>query len=350
MVIWGYYDKALESLGYVGVDGISIHRLLKLCSGWITCSGLDRKEELLVLLCYYIYSQGKYDDAILSYLVKYYKGSIVEMLALWQSAKEFDIDSRDLEERLLTGILFTESNHKENFAVFMNYYNNVTNHLIVKSFLTYYAYKYLVHDLNIDYELFPIIRRELNYEENDICMLAWLKHKASTMEFAENELSFIAYNIDRLDRLAIILPFFKNYGDVVKLPKRIAERCYVEYKTNPKRQVFLHYRLLKNSNSEEFITECMTNVFLGIHVKEFVLFYNEELQYYVTEELENEVSRTDIFQISYERDIQPSNSKYNRINTMLEALEAQDESSLLDMMAEYVKTEYIIRESSLPLT
>ncbi len=350
MVIWGYYDKALEALSCFGAEGISIHRLLKLCSGWITYSGLDRREELLVSLCYYIYTHGKYDDAILSYLVKYYNGPTVEMLALWQSAREFEIDSRELEERLLVGVLFTESNHEDNFAVFLNYYSNVTNHLIVKSFLTYYAYNYLVHDQGIDDRLFPIIRRELNYEENDICLLAWLKHKANTKDITENDLSFISYNIDRLDRLGIILPFIKKFGDLVKLPKRITERCYVEYKTNPKKQVFLHYRLLNNNYSEEYITERMTNVFLGIHVKEFLLFYNEELQYYVTEEMEDEVSTTESYRISSEIDVQPGNSKYNRINNMLKALEDQDDSTLLDLMAEYVEMEYIIKESSLPLT
>ena len=57
MVLRGYYDKALEALSYFGTEGISISRLLKLCSGWISYSKLDKKEELLVSLCYYIYSQ-----------------------------------------------------------------------------------------------------------------------------------------------------------------------------------------------------------------------------------------------------------------------------------------------------
>jgi hypothetical protein len=350
MVIWGYYDKALDALSNFGAEGIAIHRLLKLCSGWISNSGLDRKEDQLVSLCYYIYSQGKYDDIILNYLVKYYYGSIADMLALWQSARGFDIDTKELEERLITSMLFTESDHKEGFAVFLNYYNGVTNHLLVRAFLTYYGYRYLVHDQDIGEELFPIMRRELNYEENDICLLAWLKYNADTTDFADNELNFISYNLDRLDRMGIILPFFKKYSKVVELPKRITERCYVEYKTNPRKQVFLHYRMNKDSNGGEYETERMTNVFLGIHVKEFVLFYNEELEYYITEELEDKVRSTDRLRIKYEADDKPDNSKFGRINRMLKALDAQDESALFEMMEEYIQMEYIIRESALPLS
>lgn len=350
MVLRGYYDKALEALSYFGTEGISISRLLKLCSGWISYSKLDKKEELLVSLCYYIYSQGKYDETILNYLVKYYNGSITEMTALWQSARDFDIDSRDLEERLLSQILFTESNHNENFDIFLNYYDNVTNHQLVRAFITYYAYRYLVHSQHIDDKLFPIIRRELNYEENNLGLLAWLKHNAEATNFSENDISFISYHIDRLERLGIILPFFKDYMKHVKLPKRITDRCFVEYKTNPRKQVFIHYRLVKDNEDTEYITERMSNILLGVHVKEFMLFYNEELQYYITEESEDEVSTTKIFTIKCDlKDTIPENSKYNRINKMLKALVMQDDSTLIDMMTDYVVSEYIVDECYEPL-
>lgn len=350
MVIRGYYDKALEALRCFGVEGISIHRLLKLCSGWITYARLDKKKEPFIYLCYYVYSQGKYDETILSYLVKYYNDSTADMLALWQSALDFDIDTRILEERLLIQILFTESDHKENISLFLNYYNKVTNHLIVRAFLTYYAYKYLVKDEKIGDELFPIMRRELNYEENDICLLAWLKYNSNNTDLAENDLNFISYNIDRLDQQGIVLPFFKDYKHIIKLPRRITERYYVEYKTNPKKQVFLHYRMLNNNENGEYITERMANTFLGIHVKEFVLFYNEELQYYITEEQEDEVNTSESFVIRNKADDMLDNSKYNRINKMLIALESEDMTELLDMMEDYIETEYIIRECFVPLS
>ena len=350
MVIRGYYDKALEALCCFGTEGISIHRLLKLCSGWIIYSGLDEREELLVSLCYNIYSKGKYDEAILNYLVNYYNGSTMDMLTLWQSARDFDIDTRILEERLIAGILFTGSAHKEDFTVFLNYYSKVTNHLIVRAFLTYYAYRYLIHEEDIADELFPIMRREQNYEENDLCLLAWLKYNSNATDFTENDINFISYNIDRLDRQGIILPFYKNYQKIIKLPKQITERYYVEYKTNPKKQVFLHYRLIKNNDGGEYVTERMTNIYLGIHVKEFVLFYNEEIEYFVTEELEDQVSTTESLSIKYEEETTPDNSKYSRINKMLKVLDSQDEMALLDMMAEYVEREYIVKESSLPLS
>ena len=194
------------------------------------------------------------------------------------------------------------------------------------------------------------MRRELNYEENDICLLAWLKYNSNNTDLAENDLNFISYNIDRLDQQGIVLPFFKDYKHIIKLPRRITERYYVEYKTNPKKQVFLHYRMLNNNENGEYITERMANTFLGIHVKEFVLFYNEELQYYITEEQEDEVNTSESFVIRNKADDMLDNSKYNRINKMLIALESEDMTELLDMMEDYIETEHIIRECFVPLS
>ena len=65
----------------------------------------------------------------------------------------------------------------------------------------------------------------------------------------------------------------------------------MEYKTIPK-AVFLHYRLLRD-NYKGTCNRTNDKCLLGIHVKEFLLFYNEELQYYITEELEDEISTTE---------------------------------------------------------
>lgn len=350
MVVRGYYDKAMEALKCFGTDGISVQRLIKLCSGWIAFSGLETKEELLLYLCYYIFTQGKYDETILTYLVRFYNGSTLDMLKLWRAAKGFSLDTRSLEERILAQILFTETDNEEKFEVFLKYYTNVTNHLLVKAFLTYYSYRFLVHDQPVDEQIFPIIRRELNYEDNSITLLAWLKYNSDFTVLNDNDKAFISYHIERFERQGIILPFFKKFKNVIKLSERITDRYYLEYKAEPKKQVFLHYRMPNSTGDRQFITERMINVFMGIHVKEFLLFYNECLEYYITEETMDEASTTDLKLLCYDEDDDLNeDTKYTRINLMLKALDKQDETALLEMMEEYVISENIINECFKPL-
>ena len=190
MLIRSFYDKALESLEVFGLEGIPINRLVKLCSGWVVASGAEEKHDNMVNLCHYVFAHRKYDEAILNYLVKYYDGATREMFKLWKAAREFELNTHTLEERLLTQMLFTESYIEDSFLVFSTYYRDVTNHVLVRAFLTYFAYKFLVHNHVIDTELFPIMKRELYYEENDICLLAWLKHNSTNKKLIASELVF----------------------------------------------------------------------------------------------------------------------------------------------------------------
>ncbi|MGB4661354.1 MAG: DUF5717 family protein, partial [Mobilitalea sp.] len=342
MVVRSLYRKVLEAFRTFGFEGISISRLVKLCSGWMLTHEAEKKNELMLSLCHFVFSKGKYDDTILNYLIRYYEGSTREMFVLWKAAKGFELETHDIEERLLMQMLFAESYIEDSFHVFSDYYKNVTNHNLVLAFLTFYAYKYLMHDRAINSELFAIIRRELNYEENDICHLAWLKHNASNKKLAESEISFAELGIDYFVKKDIILDFFQDYKKILHLPARILDKCFLFYKTDPNREVYIHYSLLK-SKEQEYITEKMKNVFMGIRSKEFVLFYHESLQYYITEEIGEENIITESSDLQYECEPpEEDESKYSQINLMLMALEMKEENTLLDMMENYIKKDYLI--------
>ena len=116
MIIRGYYDKALHALSYVTIESIPIKMLLKLCSGWINNSGYDIKEDLLVF-CAIIYLLKENMTKNSNYLVKYYNGSTMD-IKLWRGSKNFEIDTYELEERVLAQALFSENTLKEIFEYF----------------------------------------------------------------------------------------------------------------------------------------------------------------------------------------------------------------------------------------
>ncbi|MDD3173255.1 MAG: DUF5717 family protein [Herbinix sp.] len=342
MLIRSFYNKTLEALKIFGFEGISVNRLVKLCSGLMKTVQADKKQDFLVSLCYYVFSQGKYDEAVLRYLINYYDGSTREMFELWQAARIFELECHSLEERLLTQMLFAQSYIDDSFHIFSTYYREVTNRLLVRAFLTYYAYQYLVHDQVIEKELFKIMKRELFYEENDVCLLAWLKNSADGRTLLESEIIFAEYNIQRLVRRGIVLPFFLQYKNILTLPDQILDKVFLCYHADPKKRIFIHYRLGK-SEEQEFITEQMPDIFLGIHTKEFVIFYHEELQYYITEESDEDANITESFSIHYDCEtLEEDESNYSHINLMLISLKMKDDTTLLNLMEDYAKKEYMI--------
>lgn len=341
MMARSLYHKALEALGIFGYENLSVNRLLKLCSGWIKSA--DHQGNSLVLeLCHHVFLRGKYDETILQYLVTYYEGPTREFYRLWKAARGFDLDTHMLEERLLTQMLFSEGYVEDGMVVFREYYKNVTNHLLVRAFLTYYAYHYLVHLQVLYRELFLIMKRELNYEENEICLIAWMKQNADNRKLTQSELAFIEYHMERLVKKGIILPFFTEYGRQVHLPEQLLNRSYITYITDPRKQVYIHYRHM-GQGEQAYITERMPNVFLGIHVKDFLMFYHETVQYYITEEAAAKTDITESFYLQYEGEtMQEDDSAFHQINLMLMAMERKDDSTLLPMMERYITREHML--------
>ena len=50
----------------------------------------------------------KYNDVILIYLCKFFQGPTKQMAAIWKAAREFEIDTFDLEERIITQMLIQQ--------------------------------------------------------------------------------------------------------------------------------------------------------------------------------------------------------------------------------------------------
>ena len=70
----GLFDKAYEAIREYGYEGIQDKRIMRLCSRVIREKNFA-KDELLVELAYFAFSNGKYDETILQYLIMFYAGT-----------------------------------------------------------------------------------------------------------------------------------------------------------------------------------------------------------------------------------------------------------------------------------
>ena len=124
----------------------------------------------------------------------------------------------------------------------------------------------------------------------------------------------------------------------MELPGYISDKYYVEYKADPAINISIHYQI---DDDAEFVVEQMKDVYMGIRVKEFMLFYGDTLQYYVSEESIAGDKITESFNISITDNNDDDKSRFGKINTMLMAREMKDESTVVDMMKEMVEQDYL---------
>ena len=338
------YDKAMEGILKYGYDKISGKRLLQISSHTFE-SCADTENVYLTRLAWHIFNTGKFDENVLKYLCRYFIGGIHEETRVWQAARGFGIECKDFEERIIAQMVFTEEISPEAYNIFYSYYQNGDNKRLVKAFLKIIAYKYLIKNWLVPNDMFKYFYDEVRTQENMICLIAALKYLSQKRKLTEEETSFADYNVNMLYEKNIVFSFFKDFIGKFTLPIHIMDAQYVEYIAEPGCEVKIHYLISSghktqaSKDSGEFITETMRDVFEGIRVKEFVLFQDELLQYYISETdgKGEKITRSVSVHFDESMDDAREGSRYHTLNTMMIAKEMHDDATLIGLMEEYAR-------------
>ena len=164
------------------------------------------EDDELLSLASEVYRQGKYDEVILHYLMLYRFGPVDELLSIWKSAKGFEMDTYDLEERILSLLMFTSDYRKEGESVLESYVKQSGKERITGAYLTQVAYGIFVKE----YPMTRFIRQRLEY--------AWENH----------------WPVNRICRLALLMDISKEKHMKTR-HRKIAEEILEEWKEeNPR--------------------------------------------------------------------------------------------------------------------
>lgn len=331
----GLYEKAYSAMMVYGYEGIQDKRIMRLCSRIIREKNYE-KDDMLVELAYLAFSRGKYDEAILQYLIKFYSGTTKNLYAIWKAAKDFEVPAFELEERLICEILFTESLVTEGCEVFASYYGEHPAQRYVKAFLAYYAYHYLVHERATGQQIFQLMEIELEQMEQarDICSLALLKYYSGSDHIEPEYYGWIHREVSRFMDKGVILPFFKKFAADGEVPHELVDLTYVEYHTDPKHTVNIHFRPV-NVAEGAFCEEPMRHVFGGIFVKGFRLFAGEQMTYFVTESDGNTEKAGPQQTLFAARDGEEPETGVDYLNRMLDYVDFHDDLALDEALLKY---------------
>jgi len=347
------YSKAMEGIMEYGYDKIPGNRLLQISSSAFG-ENAENEDLSLVKLAWYIFNQGQFDENVLKYLCRFYTGKISEENKIWKAARGFGIECKDFEERIISQMVFTEEIPFETYDIFYDYYKNGDNKRLIKAFLKLVAYKYLVKDWLLPDELFKYFYNEVRMQENMHCLVAFLKYLGQKQKLTDEERDFADYNVNMLYNKNIVFSFYKDFYGKFALPVHIMDAHYVEYIAEPENEVKIHYLISQEQElgkpGGEFTIETMRNVFEGIRVKEFVLFQDELLQYYISETDGDGEKITRSSSVRFDGSVDNKESvRCHTLNTMMIAKQMHDDKTLIDMMEEYAKERENVKQLFKPL-
>lgn len=328
------YEKAYDMAMEYGIDMLAAASKVVLCENALKVQHVD--DDFMVQLAISAFKTGKYSDLVLKYLCENYTGPTDELINLWHAADKFSISSMKLDERILEQGIYTQIEPEKISDIFMEYYKRAGNEKLILAYISLVAHGYLHSGgCKADF-IFDIIEKRFigNRTLNDACQLALLKHFAEKTDITQAEL-------EMEDTLLKYYIYNNMYFDFfARLDYRLLEKyflydkAFLQYESTPGTHVVLHYS--RDEDGEEFNSEDMVEMYDGIYVKTFVIFFGELIRYYITEEHDNSIEVKESNRLTC-NNIPGDNdhSRYNLINEMIISDTLSDETTLKSNIDEY---------------
>ncbi|WP_026669020.1 DUF5717 family protein [Butyrivibrio sp. AE3006] len=346
MVMSGNYDKAYQLCKRFGMYKLDPRIVMRMCGRLMDKEGFEDSEENS-LIAFYAFKNSKYDEQLLSYLVRNYNGTLREMRDLWKAAASFSIDSYDLAGRMLTQMLYTGAHIGDKTSIFRGYVmRSGGGDDLERAFLAQEANDYFVHSMVTDNYIFERIGvlADQGCELNDVCKMAYLKRftEPHRENLKENSTIIKRFLSDLLEK-KIYFAFFTHYTNELPKMQMFCDKTFIEYRTTRGTKCIVHY-VGGAEDDDEYHTVEMQEVYPGIYEAAFVLFFGEQLQYYITEEgnggrsekltESGMLTKSDIVQ-------EVIAGRYSIINDIMIGKTLQDYETVNRLLSEYYKKRFM---------
>ena len=328
------YEKAYDMAMEYGIDMLAAASKVVLCENALKVQHVD--DDFMVQLAISAFKTGKYSDLVLKYLCENYTGPTDELINLWHAADKFSISSMKLDERILEQGIYTQIEPEKISDIFMEYYKRAGNEKLILAYISLVAHGYLHSGgCKADF-IFDIIEKRFigNRTLNDACQLALLKHFAEKTDITQAELEIEDTLLKYYIYNNMYFDFFARLDYRLLEKYFLYDKAFLQYESTPGTHVVLHYS--RDEDGEEFNSEDMVEMYDGIYVKTFVIFFGEMIRYYITEEHDNSIevkesNRLTCSNIPGDND----HSRYNLINEMIISDTLSDETTLKSNIDEY---------------
>lgn len=337
------YEKAYDMAMEYGIDMLAAASQVVLCENALKVQHVD--DDFMVQLAISAFKTGKYSDLVLKYLCENYTGPTDELINLWHAADKFSISSMKLDERILEQGIYTQIEPEKISDIFMEYYKRAGNEKLILAYISLVAHGYLHSGRCKADFIFDIIEKRYigNRTLNDACQLALLKHFAEKTDITQAELEIEDTLLKYYIYNNMYFDFFARLDYRLLEKYFLYDKAFLQYESTPGTHVVLHYS--RDEDGEEFNSEDMVEMYDGIYVKTFVIFFGELIRYYITEVHDNSIEVKESNRLTC-NNIPGDNdhSRYNLINEMIISDTLSDETTLKSNIDEYKRLDVATKQ------
>ena len=298
-----------------------------------------------------------------------YDGKVSELRKLWKSAVELELETRRIMERILRQTEHTGVMVQNRDEILISYAHCEEHDVaLVNKILTDMAYDYFVCEAIVCPEVFDMLYHR--YAKGELtdrgCSLALLKFWAENRQDMEIPDDTARQLIQELLKEEIYFPFYVRFVDMVPELHYIKDSIFIEYRTQPQSQVYIHYALDDDTVDGEgaggtadetdygrYDIKAMQEMYAGIYVVMFQLFHGETLQYYITENFiedgkvpQERVTQSGTLAGKTEETAEGGTTadRFNILNDIMISTSLQDGTTAQQLTEDYLYQDFCVRE------
>ena len=336
------YDEAFNLGRKYGFSGIRPARLLGLCNAMI--AKFDMVANTWVdYVTTYLFTNRVYNENMLKYMIVNFNGTNEELYKLWKACKKFGLDVTLLSERTLSQMMFSRAHNGRLTEIFVDYYNTNGIKLLVKAYLAYNAFLYVVKGKKSNEVVYRVFEKCIEEKVGiaDICYVAYLKDVARKPDVLQDEyrkkISRIA--LDYLCKKEIYLSFYDALSKYLILPYNIIGSTNFEYVASPDCKCFINYVI----NGGEEHTEIMKKTSFGLFTFKLNLFFGDEVKYYYIVDDGKNPYKTQENAMDFDDLMNSSNrGRYDELNDCFASAKLKDYMTLREVMSGYCVEKYVV--------
>ena len=232
-------ELSLETVRKYGIENYGEEEIMGLCSRTIRENNYEC-DDFLTYVCFEMFKRKQFDRVILTYLANYYCGATTDMKLLWREAREYEVHTQKLAERIITQMLFSEELFGE-VPIFEEYYEEGAYFRLQQAYLAYMSREYVVEERRMSRSIIDIICKEYEKGEEtiDICKIAVLKYY-STREYTTTVRKTLKKFLQELCGKQIYFPFFLAYEKEWLIELQLLDKTLIEYKGQKGSRVMLY--------------------------------------------------------------------------------------------------------------
>ena len=350
----GAYDDAFMLLRRFGGGSCSDDEMAELVIHKIRETDYEF-DDCLVKWALMLYRRGHREHPVLNYLLQYYMGETDTLISIFRDSVKMNRSAKGIaqlesfeghiksnpafyesvRERLLGQVIFACRDLSETEDIFLKYFDDGENRMLVKAYLSQMAYEYIVGRIDLNDQVYEKIYRQAGYEKETVMVLAAMKKLSKADTYNDKEREFITDKLYDLAAEGVVLPFMKDFAGKIEVPYEIRTPVIVQYYSSTPKGVFFFCK----NRAGEYESHPMNKVFDGIYTAAVLLFADETTKGYIYEEETGKHSKE--FELKKKETVSGNGSMFEQVNAMQAARAAGDEAKYERLAKSFVREQQL---------